>query len=238
MSDFLFIHGSCHGAWCWRDVLPLMEELGHSARSIDLPSHGADRSPAEKVSLDDYADAILDAIDRPVVLVGHSMAGFPITAAAEKAPEKISALVYLCAYVPTPGQSLVDMRRAGPSQPLKGALNISSDRKAYTIDPVRAAECFFQDVEPETQSWAVSQLCPQPIEPQDTVLDLSPASTSMPRYYIRTLNDQTIPPEYQETMAAEFDPENIFELETSHSPFLSQPRLLCETLNKIQKALP
>ncbi|MFY0692930.1 MAG: alpha/beta fold hydrolase [Paracoccaceae bacterium] len=238
MSEFLFIHGSCHGAWCWRDVLPLMETRGLSARAIDLPSHGADATPAETVSLDDYADAILDVITDPVVLVGHSMAGFPITAAAQKAPEKIRALVFLCAYVPVPGQSLVDMRRAGPRQPLKGALSVSDDKKTYTVDPLRAAECFFQDVDPETQAWAVSNLCPQPIAPQDTVLDLTPASTSLPRYYIRTLNDQTIPPEYQETMAAGFPPDHVFEFETSHSPFLSQPRLLCETLDKIQKALP
>jgi len=88
MAEFLLIHGSCHGAWCWRDVLPELIGLGHTARALDLPSHGDDKTPIAEVTLDLYRDAILDAIDTPVVLAGHSMAGFPIAAAAEKAHEK------------------------------------------------------------------------------------------------------------------------------------------------------
>jgi pimeloyl-ACP methyl ester carboxylesterase len=49
MAEFLLIHGSCHGAWCWRDVLPELERLGHSARAIDLPSHGVDQTPIKDV---------------------------------------------------------------------------------------------------------------------------------------------------------------------------------------------
>ena len=52
MSDFLLIHGSCHGAWCWDDLIPELEALGHTARAIDLPSHGADKTPVAEVSLD------------------------------------------------------------------------------------------------------------------------------------------------------------------------------------------
>ena len=42
------------------------------------------------------------------------MGGFPITAAAQKAPDHIAALVYLCAYLPRPGMTLAEMRKAGP----------------------------------------------------------------------------------------------------------------------------
>ena len=67
MAEFLLIHGSCHGAWCWRDVLPELIELGNTARALDLPSHGDDRTPIAEVTLALYRDAILDAIDTPVV---------------------------------------------------------------------------------------------------------------------------------------------------------------------------
>ena len=30
MAEYLLIHGSCHGAWCWRDVIPALEALGHA----------------------------------------------------------------------------------------------------------------------------------------------------------------------------------------------------------------
>ena len=39
MARFLLIHGSCHGAWCWRDLLPELAARGHEARAIDLPFH-------------------------------------------------------------------------------------------------------------------------------------------------------------------------------------------------------
>ena len=118
MSDFLLIHG----AWCWDDLIPELEALGHTARAIDLPSHGADKTPVAEVSLDSYARAIINAIDTPVTLIGHSMAGYPITAAAELAPEKINKLIYLCAYVPKAGMTLGDRRKSAPTQPLIEAI--------------------------------------------------------------------------------------------------------------------
>ena len=44
MAQFLFLHGSWHGAWCWYKVLAQMAERGHQARAIDLPGRG--RTPA------------------------------------------------------------------------------------------------------------------------------------------------------------------------------------------------
>ena len=127
MAEFLLIHGSCHGAWCWRDLIPALAALGHGARAIDLPAHGADATPAADATLELYADRILAAIDGPVTLVGHSAAGYPITLAAERAPDRIARLVYLCAYVPVPGLSMIDMRRAGPRQLLGNAVRAAPD---------------------------------------------------------------------------------------------------------------
>ena len=181
MSNFLLIHGSCHGAWCWDDLIPALKALGHTARAIDLPSHGADKTPVKDVTLDLYARTIIDAIDTPVTLVGHSMAGYPITAAANLAPEKIDKLVYLCAYFPIGGKTLGDMRRMAPSQPLLGAIRILEDRISFEIDPAMAAEKFYHDVDPARAAWAVGNLCPQPIKPQETPLAVT---QSVLRHYI------------------------------------------------------
>ncbi|MGB8815536.1 MAG: alpha/beta fold hydrolase, partial [Paracoccaceae bacterium] len=99
MTKFLLISGSCHGAWCWRDVLPFL----NNARAVDLPAHGPDETPPEHVTLDLFAQTIAKCLTEPTILVGHSMAGYPITAAAERAPDNIRALVYVCAYVPKSG---------------------------------------------------------------------------------------------------------------------------------------
>lgn len=100
MARFLLVHGSWHGAWCWRDVLPLLREMGHDAKAIDLPGHGDDTTPPSKVTLAAYSDAVIAAMRPDTILVGHSMGGYPITAAAEKATQRVAHLVYLAAYVP------------------------------------------------------------------------------------------------------------------------------------------
>lgn len=232
MSDFLLIHGSCHGAWCWDLVVPELIALGHRARAIDLPSHGKDGTNPAEVTLDLYGRAIVDAIDTPVTLVGHSMAGYPITAAAELAPEKIARLIYLCAYVPMAGKSLADMRRMAPSQPLLDAIVVDDTRTTFSVDPAKAAAKFYHDVPADLADWAVGNLCPQPILPQETPMVPDRALT-VPRRYICCADDRTIPPEFQITMTKDWPEQDVATLPTSHSPFLSDPKSLARLLSEL-----
>ena len=85
MSHFVLVHGAWHGAWCWSRVVPLLEELGHSADAIDLPGHGDDPTPRASVGIGDYVRATGEALAKgplPAVLVGHSMGGLLISSAA------------------------------------------------------------------------------------------------------------------------------------------------------------
>ena len=233
MARFLLIHGSCHGAWCWRDVIPTLTARGHEARAIDLPAHGQDTTPASKATLDAYVDAILSAIDAPVILVGHSAAGYPITLAAERAPEKIAKLVYVCAYVPAPGLSMVDMRRAGPSQPLKGAVIADPDGVTYRMDAARAPAIFYNDCPDQSVAYAVPRLCPEPIAPQSTTLPPLSRWQQVDKHYLVCADDRTIPPGYQREMSASFPSGHVSELATGHSPFFAAPDLLADKLEDI-----
>lgn len=238
MADFLLVHGSCHGAWCWREVIPHLTALGHSARAIDLPGHGADPTPRDQVTLDGYGRAIVAALDdRPTVVVGHSMAGYPITLAADMAePGRIAALVYLCAYVPAPGMSLADMRRAGPRQPLAGAIDMAPDRLTFRFRDDRLAEVFYQDCPEGTVDLARAHLTPQAVLPQETPLTPGPRWAAVPRHYIRCTGDRVIPPEYQATMAEGFPAHRHSTLDASHSPFFSMPDTLARRLHDIAEA--
>ncbi|WP_370270531.1 alpha/beta fold hydrolase, partial [Nioella sp.] len=40
MTQFILVHGACHGAWCWQKVVPALEARGHSVRAIDMPGRG------------------------------------------------------------------------------------------------------------------------------------------------------------------------------------------------------
>ncbi len=235
MSDFLLIHGSCHGAWCWHRVIPALEALGHSAVAIDLPSHGRDHTPVEEVSLDSYATAICDALQGPTIVVGHSMAGYPITAAAERDPSQIAALVYVCAYAPASGLSLADMRRAGPRQPLAPAIRVDATRTTFGFDLAQADALFYHDCDPQARTLARLCLTPQPILPQETPLTLTPRSQGLPRHYIRCTDDRAIPPEYQATMAQDFPLGHHTTLPASHSPFFACPEALADRLHAISR---
>ena len=84
MSDIILVHGACHGAWCWRDVIPGLEARGHRVRALDMPGRGVP-DDAGDLTLADQADTILAALDGPAVLVGHSAGGLSISAAAQAA---------------------------------------------------------------------------------------------------------------------------------------------------------
>lgn len=234
MTDFLLIHGSCHGAWCWRDVIPALEAQGHTARAITLPGHDDGRDPAT-VTLQETAEAIVAATSPETIVLGHSWAGYPITAAAEIAPKALRGLIYLCAYVPVSGQSLIDMRKAGPRQTIGSAAIKHPNGASYTIDPAEAPRLFYQDCPAETVAYALPRLCAQPILPQETPLELTDASQNTPKAYIRCTNDQTIPPEYQAQMVADWPRNTVHEMQCSHSPFFADPQGLASLIGQIAK---
>lgn len=180
-----------------------------------------------------YAQAILDAIDTPVTLIGHSMGGFPITQAACLAPQKIHRLIYLCAYVPTPPvKTLVEMRRAGPSQPLEGALDIAGgDGSWFTFKPDRIQHLLYQDCPPEVLDYARANLCREPTLPANR--PITGRHDVPPRSYIRCTHDATIPPDYQRTMSAGWA--STRDLPCGHSPpfFACPPEALADAVTEL-----
>jgi len=234
MADILLVHGSCHGAWCWRDLIPALQAQGHTARAIDLPGHGDARDLAS-VTLDQSADAILAATTPDTIVLGHSWAGYPISAAAEKAPDAMRGLIYLCAYVPVSGLSLIDMRRNGPRQTLTDAVIKDPGGASYKIDPNRAPDLFYHDCPAEAVDYALSHLCPQPIRPQDTPLFVSDRWRKVSKAYIRCANDRVIPPEYQAEMVADWPRNHVHDMPLSHSPFFADPSGLADVITRIAR---
>lgn len=235
MAEFLLIHGAGHGAWCWRDVVPALERLGHKGKAIDLPGHGEDKTPYQEVTLDLYADAILDALDHPMIVVGHSMGGYPITLAAERNPLNFQHLVYLCAYVPKPGLSLAQMRMEAPYQPLLPAIRMTEDRTGWTADPDMIGDVFYHDCPEGTVDYARDRLCIQATQPTSVPVETGENYASVPRSYIRCADDRAIPPEYQVTMTEDWPSDHVFTMESAHSPFFADPDGLAEILDQIAK---
>lgn len=235
MAEFLLIHGSCHGAWCWRDVIPALGALGHRARAIDLPGAGDDRTPLASVTLEGCRDAVLAASTPDTILVGHSWGGYPISAAAQADPTAMRALVFLCAYVPVSGRSMVDMRKGAKRQLTAGAVRRDATENTYTFDPARIPDLFYHDCPAETVRYALARLSAQPIAPQVTPLTIGSNFAATAKSFIRTAHDHTIPPEYQIEMTRDWPADTIYTMSTSHSPFFADPKGLADHLNTIAR---
>src|SRR5205807_583403 len=102
VSTFVLIHGGWHAAWCWLRLAPLLERHGHRVIAPDLPGHGSDSTPLAAKPYEMYVPkvcALLDTIEDPVIVVGHSSGGMIITEVSRQLSERIKGLVYLSAFL-------------------------------------------------------------------------------------------------------------------------------------------
>lgn len=235
MASFVFVHGSWHGAWCWDKLVPLLRDAGHEALAIDLPAHGEDRTSAFRASLARYSKRVLEAVaacsQKPIV-VGHSMGGMAITKAAMDAPGEAAALVYVCAFVPLPGESVAGLAREDP-----GSLIVDSTRigaRGISVIPEAAADLFYNECSEEVAAWAIERLCSDPWRPLIEKLT-GKSIPVLPRAYIECTEDRAVSLERQRSMASRTPFDEVVTLETDHSPFLSMPAEFAHLLDGLVK---
>ncbi|GMH35265.1 hypothetical protein BSKO_03133 [Bryopsis sp. KO-2023] len=74
----VFIHGSCHGAWCWKEYfMPFFAEAGYTTYAISVRGQGNSELGDLKVSgtiasIADDLTSFVATFEQPPVLVGHS----------------------------------------------------------------------------------------------------------------------------------------------------------------------
>jgi len=114
MATFVLVHGAWHGGWCWRRVAEPLRHMGHTVFTPTLTGLG-ERAHllTPTVDLITHVRDIVGVIEveelENVVLVGHSYAGMVITGAADATTQRIDAMVYLDAFLPQPGQCMIDL---------------------------------------------------------------------------------------------------------------------------------
>jgi pimeloyl-ACP methyl ester carboxylesterase len=234
MAPILLIHGAWHGAWCWDRLIPALAARGRQAVAIDLPAGGEDQTPIGEVTLDLYAERVvqaLEALGEPAILVGHSMGGVSITATAERAPERFARLVYLCAYLPRDGESLLGL--AATVDPADSAIEtiFSQDGISVTVGEASLKPAFYGDCSEADVGFARARLRPLPVQPASApVRTTAQRFGRIPRVYIECTEDRAIPLAHQRAMAAASAPIEVHTLATSHSPFFSAPEALADIL--------
>jgi pimeloyl-ACP methyl ester carboxylesterase len=262
-APVVLVHGAWHGSWIWSSVTPVLAAAGRASTAVDMEAHGlsatlpasalsrpfdaqafaTERSPHADVTLASASARLvaqIATVGRPVVLVGHSMGGHVVTAAAQSAPQLIDRLVYVCAFMPASGV-------AG------GAYVQSSENEGELVGPLVVADpgavgairldtrtpdaayragirdAFYGDLWPEAADGAIRLLSTDlPLGIAGGATDLTAeAWGSVPRTYVRCSGDRAILPALQTRFIAEADAAfpahatRVVDLDTSHSPFMS-----------------
>ena len=234
MSTYILVHGAWHGAWCWQKLVPLLQAQGHKVITPDLPALGGDKTPIAQVTFQSYVDRVCQCIDgepEAVILAGHSMSGMVITQAAEQRPDKIQALVYVAAFLPQSGESLVKLAEQMDGSLIHPNMIFSDDGSYVTLDKEICRQAFYDDCSPDDVEMAVARLVPQATAPLATPVRTTAENYGrVKRVYLTCLKDQAIPPAFQKKMYLATPCEKVVSLNASHSPFLSMPDELAKQL--------
>lgn len=114
----VIVHGAWGGGWQFKKIAPLLETKGWKVCRPTLSGLGEHFNTARAdiglaTHIDDIVNYILFEDLHDIILVGHSYGGMVITGVADRIPERIRRLVYLDAFVPNDGESLMSLRKLG-----------------------------------------------------------------------------------------------------------------------------
>lgn len=230
--NIVLIHGAFHGAWCWELLTPILEGLGHAVIAPDLPI--SDRSAGASA----YADAVLRSIvhdlDRPLLVVAHSLSGLVAPIVATRRP--VARLVFLAAILPIPGKSADEQRDAEPwATYIPSAVDVSRPREGVLqVGPETAKELFFHDVPSELADWAIGRLQPQC---EQVLSEMTPLTAwpEVPASYIVCRDDRSVDADWGRRAARARLRVEPVEIDGGHSPFLARPEELGRVIDAIAR---
>jgi pimeloyl-ACP methyl ester carboxylesterase len=223
----ILVHGFWGGAAHWSKVIVQLAKLGYdSIHAVENPL----------TSLAEDAERTRKMIAQqkgPVVLVGHSYGGAVITEAGNQS--NVVGLVYIAAFAPDAGESLLDVGQAFP--PPTGVANAAPDSDGFVwINPQKFRESFCQDLSAdEAYVMAVTQRAPVGSTFADKVS--VPAWRHKPSWYQVSSEDRMIAPANEKRMADRMGAKKIITLAAGHASLASQPGPVCELIDEAAKAV-
>lgn len=231
-KHFVLIHGAWHGGWCWDGVIKELQKAEHTAEAPTMPGHHPD-DDRSKIQFDDYVDKIVAVLKQqtaPVVLVGHSSAGFLLQTAAPKAPDKIAQLIFLNAFILPNGKSQFDLVPPEAAEGMTAAAQASPDNCVPVIEEF-VRNMLMAGEPPKMQNALLSRLVPQPI-----TLFITPVQTqdfenlSVPKSVVFCKDDASLPPGAYLGMAQALGDYKLIEVKGSHEALFTNPAVVAEGL--------
>ncbi|UOQ69013.1 alpha/beta fold hydrolase [Hymenobacter volaticus] len=236
-KTFVLVHGAWQAPYVWDAVKANLQKQGAQVITVELPGHGADQSAPQTLTLDVYRDNVIEALSKvngKVILVGHSLGGMVISAVAERVPSKIEKLVYIAAYLPVSGQSLKDLAQTDKDSQLSTALIPSADQLTFDVAQAQLVNIFIEDGSDAVKKLVLQNYRPEPAIPFTNAVSLTASNYgSVAKVYIKTLQDHAVSPALQASMIKASGVKSVYQLDTSHSPFLSKPDAVSSLLSQI-----
>ena len=238
MARFVLVHGAFSGAWIWGPLSDRLKTAGHSVDVFDLPGSGEDHTPAGGATLDAYAARLCEVLasrSEPAIVAGNSMGGIVTTQAAARCSSRVRALVYVTAFIPKDGQSLLDLTKLpeGSGDQVQANITIEGEPPVATMPAAASRHALYGSCTDDVAEWAIARQRPQAVAPFATPVSI-PAGTldGINRYYVLCTRDRAIPLALQRRMVAENACAGVVELDTDHTPHLSKTGELAEALHR------
>jgi pimeloyl-ACP methyl ester carboxylesterase len=228
LPTVVLVHGAFAESASWNDVIVLLQEQGYTVIAA--------ANPIRSVSGDaDFLASIFEAVDGPVVAVGHSYGGTVITNALR---DNVRALVYVAGYAPEEGESAGELSARYPGGTLGETLwtvPLSDGSNDLYIRQDLYHQQFAEDVPAEqTALMAVEQ---RPL--RDVAVNEasgSPAWKSVPSWFVFGELDKNIPAAVHRFMAERAGAREVVEIEgASHALGVSHPEEVADIILRAAK---
>ena len=236
-KHFVLLHGAWHGGWCWEGVVKELEKAGHTAEAPTMPGHHPENDRSG-IQFDHYVDGIIRVLEQqtaPVVLVGHSSAGFLMQAAGPKAAEKISQMIFHNAFILPDGKCQFDLVPPEVAEGMTAAANASPDN-CVPVDEEFVRNALMAGAPKETQDALIGRLVPQPI-----AIFTTPVSTKafealhIPKSVLFCKDDASLPPGAYLGMAQGLGEYDVVEMDGGHETLFIDPGAFVSGLMKVLK---
>lgn len=208
-----------HGAWCdgsvWTKALMPLAHEGFRIHAAQLPLETFDGDVAA-------LNLLLDHVEGPVLLVGHSYAGAVITAAGNH--DKVKALAYVTAFAPDDDEVFGTISGMFPA---KAQLNLQPDAKGFLwLNAEFAGDALGHDLHRGVINLTVALQKPTSTALFGVSLK-NPAWKHKPSSYLVTTEDRILAPETQHALAKRIHARTE-EVASSHLVVLSQPEFVAQ----------
>jgi pimeloyl-ACP methyl ester carboxylesterase len=221
----VLLHGAFGDASSWRPVFDRLVGDGHTVLAPPNPLRGLPYDAS-------YTASVIDQLDGPVVLVGHSYGGAVITVAGTS--DKVAGLVYVAGVVPNEGESVNGLQERFPSLamgPLVRPTVLPDGTVEASIDPARFHDVFCADLpDADAAFMAISQRSISATAFDDPAT--AAAWRSKPSWAVFGTGDRPIAPDLQRFQYERAD-STVTEVEgASHFLMLSQPDIVAGVIRE------